>query len=169
MNTLTSASPTLTITRFYRAFAALDVATMASCYADSVQFQDEVFALHGKTQTMGMWSMLCDAIRTQGQADWQLTFSDVVCDADIGQAHWVAHYRFSATGRLVHNRIQAQFTFDAQGLILTHRDRFDFWRWAAQALGPVGRLLGWTPMLRHQVQARARRQLQKYLATRGQQ
>ena len=32
-----------TINRFYAAFANLDAETMATCYADDVQFQDEVF------------------------------------------------------------------------------------------------------------------------------
>ena len=62
----------------------------------------------------------------------------------------------------MHNIIEAQFTFQ-DGLIHTHRDTFDFWRWSRQALGPAGVLLGWTPMLHNKVRREARRGLDAYL------
>ena len=40
--------------------------------------------------------------------------------------------------RLVLNRIDGAFTFNPRGLIVTHRDRFDFWAWSRQALGTPG-------------------------------
>ena len=139
---------------FYRAFAALDADAMARCYAADASFQDEVFTLAGRDQIAAMWGMLCSATRTKGRADWSLEFSGVSADDQQGRAHWEAHYRFSATGRLVHNSIDAQFTF-RDGLIADHRDRFDFWSWSRQALGAPGWLLGWSPILRRKVQARA--------------
>lgn len=69
---------------------------------------------------------------------------------------------------MVHNIIDGQFTFTPQGLIATHRDRFDFWAWSRQALGMPGLLLGWTPFLRSKVRATAAANLQKYLAGRQQ-
>ena len=54
--------------------------------------------------------------------------------------------------------------FDGSGLIVQHRDSFDFWHWSRQALGAPGLLLGWTPFLRAKVQAQAKASLQKYLA-----
>ena len=153
-----------TLTRLYTAFAALDAEGMAQCYADELQFDDEVFSLRGKAQTMGMWRMLCDAVKTRGRDDWKLDFSDIEADAHSGRAHWEAHYRFSGTGRLVHNVIDAQFTFDDHGLISVHRDRFNFWRWSRQALGATGLLLGWTPLLRNKVRAQAGANLKKFLA-----
>lgn len=156
-----------TLTRLYAAFSALDADAMAQCYADDVQFDDEVFSLKGKEQTMGMWRMLCDAIQSKGKDVWKLDFSGIAADAHTGQAHWEARYRFSGTGRLVHNTIDAQFTFDDQGLITRHRDHFNFWRWAGQALGAPGVLLGWTPLLRNKVRAQARANLTKFIASRG--
>ena len=156
-----------TITKFYTAFARLDADTMAQCYADDVAFDDEVFSLRGKEATMGMWRMLCEATRTKGMADWKLEHSGVEADATTGRAHWDAHYRFSATGRLVLNRIDAAFTFNPQGLIATHRDRFDFWAWSRQALGTPGLLLGWTPMLRNKVRTTAAGNLAKFNAARS--
>ncbi|MFO1245953.1 MAG: nuclear transport factor 2 family protein [Ramlibacter sp.] len=157
-----------TLTKFYAAFARLDTDTMASCYADDVAFDDEAFSLRGKAQTMGMWRMLCDATRAKGMDAWKLEYSGIEADATRGRAHWDAHYRFSATGRLVLNRIDGAFTFNPQGLIVTHRDRFDFWAWSRQALGTPGLLLGWTPLLRNKVRATAAANLQKYLAAKGQ-
>ena len=156
-----------TIKRFYAAFAELDPEAMAACYADDVRFDDEVFSLRGKAQVMGMWRMLCEATRAKGQDVWRLDTSGIEADARTGQAHWDAHYRFSATGRLVLNRIDAAFSFHPDGLIVTHRDRFDFWAWSRQALGAPGWLLGWTPLLRHKVRQQAAANLRKFLAAKG--
>lgn len=157
----------LTIQRFYTAFAHLDADGMARCYADSVAFDDEAFSLRGKTQTMGMWDMLLSATRTHGLDAWRLTHSQVSANAHEGRALWEAHYRFTRTRRLVHNRIEAHFVFDEQGLIIQHRDRFDFWAWSRQALGAPGWLLGWTPWLQAQVAQQAKAQLHRHLKKRA--
>lgn len=156
-----------TLERFYQAFAQLDAETMAACYAPDVVFEDEVFQLNGQREVGGMWRMLCTATRTKGRDDWRLEFSGVAADARTGQAHWDAHYRFSATNRLVLNRIDARFEFNEQGLITRHRDRFDFWLWARQALGMPGWLLGWMPWFRQKVRAQAMGNLNKFLASQG--
>ena len=150
-----------TIERFYKAFAELDAKTMVECYAPDANFEDEVFALRGRTHIGGMWTMLCQAIKKQGRGDWKLEASQIT----ERSAHWEPHYRFSSTGRLVHNIIDAEFEFDSQGLIKRHRDRFDFWRWSRQALGPTGLLLGWSGFLRNKVRRAANRGLAKHLET----
>ncbi len=156
-----------TITRFYSAFAQLDADTMATCYADDVSFDDEAFSLRGKPQVMGMWRMLTDATKAKGRDVWKLEYSGIQADAKNGKAHWDAHYRFSATNRMVLNRIDAQFTFNSQGLIALHRDSFDFWAWSRQALGAPGLLLGWTPFLRNKVRTTAAGNLKKYMTSKG--
>lgn len=155
-----------TITDFYTAFAALDPDGMARCYAEDAVFEDEVFTLNGHREVMGMWRMLCTGTQAKGRDAWKLVFSGVEADEHSGRAHWDADYRFSATGRMVHNAIDARFTFNAAGLIATHRDRFDFWAWSRQALGTPGLLLGWTPLLRNKVRGQAMGNLQKFLAAR---
>ena len=152
-----------TIERFYAAFARLDADAMAACYAIDASFEDEAFKLQGRPQIGGMWAMLCTATQERGMADWKLAVSNIT----ERSAHWEAHYRFSATGRLVHNIIDAEFTFNAAGLIQHHRDRFDFWRWSGQALGLPGQLLGWTPYLRNKVRGQAAANLQRFIAKRG--
>ena len=153
------------IRRFYAAFAVLDAASMADCYAPGARFEDEVFSLAGREQVAAMWAMLCAATHDGGRDVWRLEASAISADDHAGSAHWQAHYRFSATGRIVHNRIDASFRF-SDGLIVEHRDRFDFWAWARQALGAPGLLLGWTPMLRNKVRAQAATKLALFKAGR---
>lgn len=153
------------ISRFYASFAALDGDAMQACYTSDAQFVDPVFTLQGRDQVGGMWRMLCDTIRTKGRDAWKLEVSGIASDAVSGRAHWEPVYRFSATGRLVHNIVDAQFTFK-DGLIATHRDEFGFWRWSRQALGPAGVLLGWSSALRNKVRAQAALNLATYLRAR---
>jgi SnoaL-like domain len=151
----------VTIERLYTAFAKLDSDTMATCYAPSAVFEDEAFSLKGRAQVTGMWAMLCEATKAKGRDVWKLEYRDVT----ERSAHWEATYRFSATGRMVHNIIEAEFDFDSAGLIVRQRDRFDFWRWSRQALGAPGLLLGWSPLLRNKVRATAAKNLARFLAS----
>ncbi|MGQ7959192.1 nuclear transport factor 2 family protein [Pseudomonas sp. SP16.1] len=136
------------IQRFYSAFQRLDAEAMAACYADDVRFSDPVFTDLRGTEAGDMWRMLCSRAE-----EFSLTFDHVQADERQGSAQWIARYRFSASGRQVVNRIQARFLFEG-GLIVEHRDQFDLWRWAGQALGAKGLLLGWAAP----VQAAIRRQ-----------
>ncbi len=142
---------------FYQAFQRRDGDAMAACYHPDAEFRDEVFELSGK-EPGDMWRMLC----VRGK-DLRVEYRDVHADAGRGRAHWEAWYTFSTTGRKVHNIIDAEFEFK-DGRIYRHRDRFDFWRWSRQALGPVGLILGWTPMLRAKVRAQARKGLDAFRA-----
>ena len=155
-----------TLENFYTAFARLDADTMAACYAPDAEFDDEAFSLRGHTEVTGMWRMLCGATKAKGADVWRLTYSGLQADDKTGKAHWEADYRFSATGRMVHNVIDGVFEFNTQGLIVRHRDSFNFWRWSRQALGTPGLLLGWTPFLRQKVRQTAAANLQKFLASR---
>lgn len=149
-----------TILDFYAAFERLDGEAMERCYARDAQFDDEVFSLRGQREIGSMWRMLCDATKAKGRADWKLVVSQVTDRS----AHWEATYRFSATGRMVTNLIDASFEFDADDRIARHTDRFDFWRWSRQALGLPGMLLGWSPMLRGKVRAQAAANLKSFAA-----
>jgi hypothetical protein len=152
-----------TLNRFYTAFAALDADTMASCYAEDASFNDPAFTLNGRHEVGGMWRMLCGATQAKHREDWRLEFKDVQADDHNGQTHWEAHYRFSVSNRLVHNIVEAKFSFTPDGLIASHTDSFDFWRWSRQALGYGGWVLGWAPFFSKQVRAGARENLNRYL------
>lgn len=146
------------IERFYQAFQKRDDEGMAACYAPDVKFADEVFPDLSGDRARGMWKMLC--ARAQ---DLKIEFEDVQANDTEGSAHWDAYYTFAATGRKVVNRIDAKFKFE-NGLIKEHRDRFDFYAWAKQALGPVGLLLGWTPMIKAKVRKTAAQNLDRFMA-----
>jgi ketosteroid isomerase-like protein len=142
--------------RFYAAFARRDHATMAACYAPGARFSDPVFpALRGERIGL-MWRMLCER-GTDLRVEWTVLQSP----DDRALVAWQAWYTFRATGRPVHNRITATMTLE-HGLIRRHRDDFAFHRWAAQALGWKGWLLGWTPLVRNAVRREAARALEQF-------
>lgn len=128
-----------------------------ACYAADATFSDPVFpALKGEA-ARGMWRMLC----ARGK-DLRVEFSAVQADDRTGSAHWEAWYTFSASGRRVHNIIDASFTF-SNGLIASHVDHFDLYRWSRQAVGVKGVLLGWTPLVQNVVRKTAARSLEAFL------
>jgi ketosteroid isomerase-like protein len=147
------------IHRFYDAFGRRDAVTMGGCYADDVVFSDPVFPRLVGEEARAMWRMLCE----RGK-DLSITCEGVEADAQHGRARWIARYSFSRTGRPVVNVVDATFRF-AGGAIVSHTDRFDFWRWARQALGPAGLLLGWAPFMQRKVQSTAAQSLAEYLAS----
>lgn len=147
------------IAAFYSAFRELDGAAMQAAYASDARFHDPAFRLKGRDEIGAMWRMLCSGVASQSRDVWRLDITGIHADEKLGRAHWEARYRFSATGRIVHNVIDAAFSFDERGQILTHRDSFDFWRWSRQAFGPTGLVLGWTPFFAGKVRARAKSNL----------
>jgi ketosteroid isomerase-like protein len=142
---------------FYDAFARRDARAMAACYAPDAAFADPVFDLRG-AEIGAMWSMLCER-----GADLRVEVRDIVADERSGRAHWDAWYTFGTTGRAVHNEIDSTFAF-AHGLIASQRDVFDLWRWSRMALGAMGTLLGWTPLVRKSIRRQARRSLDAWIA-----
>lgn len=149
------------IERFYTAFAARDAAGMAACYHADIRFSDPAFPNLRGAQAAAMWAMLL----ARGK-DLRIQHSAVAADAHTGQAHWDAYYTFSKTGRSVVNRIDAAFRFQ-DGLIIEHIDTFSFPRWARQALGLPGLMLGHTRFLQRKVQAEAARGLAGWMAQKG--
>jgi ketosteroid isomerase-like protein len=146
---------------FYSAFQRRDHAAMATCYAPDATFSDPVFRDLRGAQVGAMWRLLCERA-----SDLRVVASGIQADADRGTARWDAWYSFSATGRPVHNAIQAAFQFRG-GLIVQHIDRFDLYAWARQALGLKGVLLGWTPFVQRAIRAQAMRGLDSFMRKQG--
>jgi len=144
------------ITQFYTAFQQRDFKTMGECYHPEATFKDEAFDLKTVAEIRSMWEMLC----TRGK-DMRIEFKDVKAELQTGSAHWDAYYSFSKSGRKVHNSIDATFEFK-DGLILNHRDHFNFYRWSKQALGTPAILLGWTGFFRKKVQVSAMEGLKQF-------
>ncbi len=142
------------IEHFYTCFARADAEGMAACYADDVVFEDPAFGILKGETASNMWRMLVNP-------GLKLTFNEVWAQGNKGGAHWEAAYTFSKTGRKVLNKIDASFEF-SNGRISKHTDHFDFWKWAGQALGTPGKLLGWTPFLKNKVRMQALERLQQF-------
>jgi ketosteroid isomerase-like protein len=148
------------IETFYTAFQRRDAEAMIACYADDVWFSDPVFHDLRGPRVGAMWRML--AARA---TSLQVTFRDITATDTTGSAHWEARYEFSATGRPVHNVIDARFELRG-GKIVRHADSFDLWRWAGMALGAKGKLLGWAPPVKNAIHKTAMRGLESYEAGR---
>jgi ketosteroid isomerase-like protein len=146
------------IQRFYAAFAARDGDSMAACYAPDARFSDPVFTDLRGTEPGAMWKML-----TGRAEDLEVDLVEHAADDATGSARWIARYTFTQTGRPVVNDVRASFRF-SDGLIAEHHDVFGFHRWARQALGTSGLLLGWTPLVRNPVRRRARAGLDEFVA-----
>lgn len=145
------------ITRFYTALQQKDFQTMCASYHPDATFRDEAFDLGTIEEICAMWEMLCK----RGK-DLRVEFHGVKADGDRVSAHWDAYYTFSKTGRKVYNSIDASFVIK-DGLIVEHRDRFDFHSWSRQALGMPGLLLGWTPFLQKKVRKTAMEGLREFM------
>ncbi|MDQ3053012.1 MAG: nuclear transport factor 2 family protein [Actinomycetota bacterium] len=156
-----TASNVALIERFYGAFDEGDGKAMAACYSPDVHFSDPVFTDLRGPRAGAMWQML-----TEGPGKVRVELLEHQADEGSGTAHWKAHYTFTETGRPVVNDIRAKFRFK-DGLIVEHRDTFDFYRWARQALGPTGLLLGWTPIVRSAVRRKAAGMLDKFTRESG--
>jgi ketosteroid isomerase-like protein len=137
------------IETFYTSFQKRDAEGMIACYHPDVRFSDPVFHELQGARACAMWRML--AARAK---DFSLEFRDVKADDHTGSAHWEARYLFSATGRKVHNIIDAKFEL-RDGKIVRHDDTFDLWRWAGMALGAKGKLLGWLPPVQRAIHQKA--------------
>jgi ketosteroid isomerase-like protein len=151
----------IVIRDFYAAFARHDAESMARCYHDEVFFSDPVFPRLCGEEARDMWRMLVSR-----STDLEIVLDEAGADAEGGRARWTARYTFSRTGRQVENRIEALFAF-RDGRIVRHHDRFSFWRWSAQALGPLGRFLGWLAPVKWTVRKQAAKQLEAFRARRA--
>lgn len=149
-----------TIEKFYTAFAAKDPEGMVACYHKDIHFEDPAFGVLKGEQAGSMWRMLCNS---QKEKEFCVTFSDITYTEGKGTAHWEAQYEFSATGRKVHNKINAFFEFE-DGKIIKHIDSFSLRRWASQAMGIKGFLIGGTRFFKNKLQEKTKHALAAYMA-----
>ncbi len=131
-----------TIEALYAGLNAHDGEAMAACYADDAVFEDPAFGVLDHGDVKHMWRMLCSSTK-----DLVVDLREHGADGNTGHAHWIATYTFR-TGKRVVNDVQGTFRFDDAGLIVDHRDVFDLRRWAGQAIGASGTVLGFTPLLK---------------------
>ncbi|MFK7922422.1 MAG: nuclear transport factor 2 family protein [Bacteroidia bacterium] len=145
------------IKTFYTAFTKRDAKTMAACYHDEAVFHDDAFGELQANEVRKMWEMLL-----KNGKDLYVEFSDVKANDNNGSAHWEAKYSFGPSGRKVHNIVEASFVFK-DGKIYRHIDRFPMRKWATQAMGWKGWLLGGTNFFKNKVQKQTAQQLKSYM------
>ncbi len=158
MNQEQLASHVALVERFYAAFDRCDHRAMAASYAPAARFSDPVFQDLSGPRIGMMWRMLCERA-----IDLRVECGPVRAEGDTARVEWQAWYTYTATGRRVHNRIAATLTLE-QGLIGRHDDAFDLYRWARQALGIKGLVLGWTPPVQRAIRRQAGRALASFEA-----
>lgn len=145
------------IRHFYTSFQQKDVQAMQDCYADNATFSDPVFTNLNAAQVRSMWAML-----VKSGKDMRVEFKNIKATAHGGTAEWDAYYTFSKTGNKVLNHVKAQFVIE-NGKIVKHTDQFNFYKWARQALGTAGLLLGWTSYLKNKIGSTAKKNLTDYM------
>jgi hypothetical protein len=129
---------------------------MISCYHDDITFTDPAFGELKGDDAKAMWKMLC-----RNAMDLRIEYSNITASLKKGSAHWEARYSFSKTGRKVHNIIEAEFEFK-DSKIIKHTDNFNLHKWASQAMGWKGRLLGGTQFFQNKIRQRTSLMLDEY-------
>ena len=147
------------IHHFYSSFQRKDVQAMQDCYAEDATFTDSVFTNLNTAEVRSMWAMLL-----KGGKDMRIEFKNIITDETGTHAEWNAWYTFSATRNRVHNRINASFIIE-NDKIIKHTDHFSFYKWAKQALGFTGLLLGWTSFIKNKIKTKARKNLEAFMAS----
>lgn len=147
--------------RFYSAFAKRDGDTMAACYAPTCEFSDPVFVGLLDDEVRDMWRML-----TERAQDFSLEYKILNADEQTACVLWVARYRVSTTGNQVINHVNTLMKFE-KGLIKRQKDTFDLYKWASQALGLLGKLLGWSSMVQNGIRESAREGLSQWRAAKN--
>jgi len=146
----------LVIENFYSSFSILDAESMIAYYHDDIVFEDPAFGVLKGDKAKNMWRMLCANAK-----DLEIKYSKIDANSDNGKAHWEAHYTFSQTGKRVHNIIDASFEFK-NGRIIKHTENFNLHKWAKQALGFQGLLLGGTSFFKKKLNAQTNKLLSAF-------
>lgn len=143
--------------KFYKSFAKRDIDGMLSCYHDNITFQDPAFGKLEGGHAHNMWRMLL----SQSDAGLKITHTPPTIKDNVVITRWEANYKFSKTGRPVHNIITANMIIK-DGKIIDHKDEFDIWKWSRMALGTTGLLLGFTPLVKNKIRSQALKALHRF-------
>lgn len=123
---------------FYIAFAQSKADEMVRCYHPGAEFEDPAFGKLDYAHLRLMWQLLC-----RNSRDFKLQYEIKSVDTHEAKVHWQAGYFYGKQQRPVQNRVRTHIQFK-DGKIYRHRDYFSLWRWAGQAMGLNGWLVGWS-------------------------
>lgn len=147
------------VTSFYDCFAKGEAKGMLNFYAEEVIFCDPAFGKLSGNRPHEMWRMLL------GRFDEHTTinFEVVETEANKAQVKWTAKYHFGKKRRPVTNRVTSTLILKNEKIV-EYYDNFDIWKWAYQAIGIGGLLLGWSKFFQLKIQQNTNKMLDKYIA-----
>lgn len=144
------------VRRFFERLAARDAPGAAACYHADIFYSDPLFPRLRGAAAGELWRMRLEALESL-----EIRLEEAQGDADGAHAVWSLLY---AQGpRTVAVRVRSMFGF-RDGRISRHDDHFSFWRWAAQAYGARGAMLGWFGPFRWAVRRRLGRAFERFSA-----
>ncbi|MCB0482161.1 MAG: nuclear transport factor 2 family protein [Flavobacteriales bacterium] len=147
-----------TLELFYTHLKNLDAEALIELYHPDALFEDPAFGRLKGERIKNMWRMLLDPTNN---SQLSISYSNVICDGITGTASWEANYIFTVTGRKICNKITSTFELK-DGLIIKHDDKFELYKWAKQALGLTGYLVGWTKFFQQNLQGKTHYKLDKF-------
>jgi len=143
---------------FYTAFQNRDAQKMAEYYHEEANFSDPAFGTLNSNEVALMWKMLCHSAR-----DLRVEYKIREVSESAARVHWEAFYSYGKMHRKIHNKVNASFKFK-DNKIIRHLDKFSLWKWASQAMGTNGLLIGWTSFFKKRLQGQSKEMLQRFLA-----
>ncbi|ARU92149.1 hypothetical protein SCLARK_001685 [Spiroplasma clarkii] len=123
------------VVKFFTALSKGDWKLMNNLYSKDVAFSDTVFGELNYSQITNLWEMLLTE-----NPDLSANFK-IVEDGEVVKVQWVMVSKFGQKHRKVILNILSTLEV-SKGKIIKHNDHFDFKKWAKQALGIIGWMLG---------------------------
>lgn len=130
-------TPEQTANAYFQAFQKKDATALEEIYAPHARFDDPIYHLRGRTDTLGMWKSLYAAGK-----NLDVTYKILETKGDVVTVAWEANYE--VFGRKVHNVAESQLKIE-NGQITEQVDSWSWSRWARQAL-PLGPLVDFPPV-----------------------
>ncbi|MBR9773825.1 MAG: nuclear transport factor 2 family protein [Cytophagales bacterium] len=150
------------LNKFYTSFIKGDSQAMGECYHTDVVFKDPVFGTLKGARACKMWEMLL----TSKKGELKVSYKIARVSDKKGKVNWVAEYHFGKNNRKVINNVSGEFKFE-DGKIIEHIDTFNLWKWSKQAMGTLGYLIGWTPLMKKKIQKSTNKKLNNFIAGQG--
>lgn len=146
------------VREFYSAFQSKDSQMMANLYHDEASFYDPAFGKLNATEVRAMWTMLCSSSK-----DLVIEFEILSSNEGEVKTKWQAYYSFGKKKRKVHNVIVS--TIEVKGAkIYRHIDEFNLHKWAKQAMGVSGYLLGGTSFFKKSLNKKTKSRLLRFMS-----
>lgn len=153
--------------QFYAHFERGEAAACIALLHPQARFTDHLIQARQGAELRALLGMLCHT-RPGVPLDRRFAVSRVeLTGPTTATVHWTADYTFAPTGRRLHNVITTPFEFEGpapEARIVAYEDQFDLPLWHRQAFGPIGVLLGHTPLLTALVRRAIDGRLRRYRA-----